>query len=144
MCRQEGRDGGCARGVVQGWCAGGGELCKQGGVGSAGQVEGSQGGEWVVTDTGVEGLTYFTPTPLDGQVVQLVHCNQQPEEGFAGSHLVRAGQQGLKVWPQQHAVNPAAHSCECYRQHHVMVSVDVDRMTPSVNITVWELGIFTL
>jgi len=38
-----------------------------------------------------EAHTNLAPTPLDSQVVQLMHSHQQPEEGLIRGHLLRAG-----------------------------------------------------
>jgi len=37
-----------------------------------------------------EAHTNLAPTPLNSQVVQLMHSHQQPEEGLVRGHLVRA------------------------------------------------------
>ena len=54
-----------------------------------------------------EAHTNLAPTPLDSQVVQLMHSHQQPEEGLVRGHLLRASQHSFYVWPEQHTVHPA-------------------------------------
>ena len=43
--------------------------------------------------------TYLSPTPLDGQVVQLMHGHQQAEEGLIGGYLLGACQHSLYIRP---------------------------------------------
>ena len=38
-----------------------------------------------------EAHTDLASTPLDSQIVQLMHSHQQPEEGLVRGHLLRAG-----------------------------------------------------
>ncbi|KAA6429314.1 MAG: hypothetical protein FRX49_00709 [Trebouxia sp. A1-2] len=37
-----------------------------------------------------EAHTNLAPTPLDSQIVQLMHSHQQPEEGLVGGYLANA------------------------------------------------------
>ncbi len=65
---------------------------------------------WLMATTAMAAAnarTNLAPTPLDSQVVQLMHSHQQPEEGLVRGHLLRASQHSLYVWPEQHTVHPA-------------------------------------
>ena len=53
-----------------------------------------KGADWLMAaaaTAAAEAHTNLAPTPLDSQVVQLMHSHQQPEEGLIRGHLLRAG-----------------------------------------------------